>query len=42
MPECPHPDCDHDAPSRDHLVDHLTDKHDAFTQTTNGWSAFEA
>ena len=25
------PRCSHDAPTRDHLADHLTDAHDAFT-----------
>lgn len=32
----PCPECDTSHPSMDHLVDHLTDHHDAYTWTTHG------
>jgi hypothetical protein len=30
------PECDHVAPSMDHLVDHLTDEHDVYSWVTAG------
>lgn len=34
--DCPETDCDAVEPTMDHLVDHLTDEHDAYTWVTRG------
>ena len=33
---CPIPDCDEQTQTHDHLVDHLTDDHDAFSWISDG------